>query len=115
MEELYPGTHARSSRSAAQVVADFEIWGGTAGILGFGLALVLYAGYLGFTIWVLFRGVDHGRKSGCDVRIFFFVVPVSIYNQAAITALRVLACIWLVIAGLPAFLGRVPPWRLLQV
>ena len=107
MEELYPGTHGRSPRSAAQVVADFETWGGTAGMLGFGLALVLYAGYLGFTIWVLFRGVDHGRKNGCDVRVIFFVVPVSIYNRAALTALRVLACIWLAVAGVPALLGGI--------
>lgn len=107
MEELYPGTYARSSRSITQVVADFEAWGGTAGMLSFGLAMVLYAGYLGFTIWVLFRGVDHGRKSGCDVQIIFFVVPVSIYNHAAITALRVLACIWLAVVGLPALLAGI--------
>ncbi|KAK3331456.1 hypothetical protein B0H66DRAFT_598937 [Apodospora peruviana] len=104
MEELYPGPVSYPPRSARQVMADFEAWAGTSGLVGCGLALFLYAGYLAFTIWVLFRGIDHGAKRGCDVRIIFFVVPVSIYNRAALTALRVLACIWFALVGVPALL-----------
>ncbi|KAM7187162.1 hypothetical protein V8F20_011087 [Naviculisporaceae sp. PSN 640] len=106
MEELYPGTPIRSGRrSPVQVATDFESWTGTFGLLGSGFLLVLYAGYLAFTIWVLFRGVEYGRKNRCDVRIIFVVVPTSVYSSAAITALRVLACFWLVLAGIPAFLA----------
>lgn len=106
MEELYPGTPLRTRRrSPVTIAADFESWAGTFGLLGSGFLLMLYAGYLAFTIWVLFRGVDYGRKNRCDVRIIFLVVPTSVYNTAAITALRVLACIWLVVAGIPAFLA----------
>ncbi|KAK4213730.1 hypothetical protein QBC37DRAFT_168461 [Rhypophila decipiens] len=105
MEELFPATPVYAGRrSPIQVVKDFETWAGTFGLLGAGSFSVLYAGYLVFTIWVLFRGVDIGRKSRCDVSIIFLMVPTSVYNTAALTVLRVLACIWLVVGGLPALL-----------
>ncbi|KAM7198499.1 hypothetical protein V8F33_005005 [Rhypophila sp. PSN 637] len=105
MEELYPGRPIYAGRrSPIQVIKDFETWAGTFGLLGAGFVSVLYAGYLVFTIWVLFRGVDVGRKNRCDATIIFLVVPTSVYNTAALTALRVLACIWLVVGGLPALL-----------
>ncbi|KAK3372616.1 hypothetical protein B0H63DRAFT_301826 [Podospora didyma] len=103
-EELKPRDPNQPARSTWQAVKEFEEWAGTAGTLGCGLGLVLYGGYSIFMIWLLFRGIGNGAKSGCDIRIILFVAPVSVYNPGAVTALRVLACILFVVVGMPALL-----------
>lgn len=94
-----------ASRSAWGMVKELGAWTGTTGAVGCGLGLILYSGYLTFMVWLVFRGIDHGAKSGCDIQIILFVVPVSVYNPAAITALRVLACICFAVMGVPALLA----------
>lgn len=70
-----------------------------------GLALILYSGFSAFTVWLLFLAVDHGSHENCDVSFIFVVVPTSAYNPHAMTALRVLASIWLAVAAVPALIA----------
>ncbi|KAK3695760.1 hypothetical protein B0T22DRAFT_115862 [Podospora appendiculata] len=104
VQDLSPKGQARSSGSPWQVMGNFQASAGASGVIGCGLGFILYAGYAAFTVWLLFRGVDHGKKSGCDVRIILIFVPVSIYSQGVVTALRVLASIWLALVGVPVFI-----------
>jgi len=69
-----------------------------------GLGLVLYSGFAVFTVWALFRSVNMGARTGCNIRFVFLVVPASVYNRGAITTLRVLGCIWFALVGVPALL-----------
>ncbi|KAK1758010.1 hypothetical protein QBC47DRAFT_373548 [Echria macrotheca] len=74
------------------------------GLISCGLGLLLYSGFVVFMVWLLFRGVNHGATHGCDVRLIFIFVPVSAYSRGAMTGLKVLACIWLAVVGMPALL-----------
>ena len=74
-------------------------------LISSGLGLALYSGFTAFMVWLLFRGLNKGSASGCDVRVIFFVVPISIYSRGAMTALKVLSCVWLAVAGAPALLA----------
>ncbi|KAK3337754.1 hypothetical protein B0T19DRAFT_81973 [Cercophora scortea] len=103
VQDRSPRGRPRSSGSILRVM-DAQAGAGAAGVIGCGLGFILYAGYAAFTVWLLFRGVDHGAKSGCDIRVVLIFVPVSIYSQGVITALRVLASIWLALVGVPAFI-----------
>ncbi|KAK1830584.1 hypothetical protein QBC39DRAFT_372628 [Podospora conica] len=76
--------------------------GGSTRTIATGLALILYSGFSAFMVWLLFRGVDHGSRKQCDIRFIFVVVPASAYNTHAMTALRVLASIWLALVAVPA-------------
>ncbi|KAK0748987.1 hypothetical protein B0T18DRAFT_427193 [Schizothecium vesticola] len=70
-----------------------------------GLGLILYSGFSAFTVWLLFLGADHGSRPPCDIRFLFILVPTSAYNPRAMTALRVLASLWLALAAVPALVA----------
>jgi hypothetical protein len=55
-----------------------------------GTMMILWSAIIVANCWVWFAGVDLGRKEGCDIKIYFFH-PVSIYNHAWQSFLRVLA------------------------
>ncbi|KAK3364575.1 hypothetical protein B0T25DRAFT_69253 [Lasiosphaeria hispida] len=107
MEELDSRNVSRPALSTWQAVRSFQTWAGITGMVSCGLGLAFYSGYSAFMVWLLFRGVDKGARSGCNVQIIFFVVPISVYNYGAITALRVFACIWLAFVALPALFAGV--------
>lgn len=103
--QTHAGTQTgRPRRSPLAMLQDFGRGMGTTGTVACGIGLGLYSAYCAFMVWVLFRGIDKGARSGCDIRMILVVVPVSIYNHAAVTTLRVFACLWLVGVGLPALL-----------
>lgn len=74
---------------------------GTPRPIASGLALILYSGFSALTVWLLFLAADHGSHPPCDIRFIFVVVPTSAYNPRAMTALRILASIWLAVAAVP--------------
>jgi hypothetical protein len=55
-----------------------------------GTMMILWSAIIVANCWVWFAGVDLGRKEGCDIKIYLFH-PVSIYNHAWQSFLRVLA------------------------
>ncbi|KAK0654994.1 hypothetical protein B0T16DRAFT_450738 [Cercophora newfieldiana] len=72
-----------------------------------GLGLLLYSGFLAFTVWALFRGVNFGARAGCNIRFVFLIAPASVYNRGAITTLRVFFCILFAMIGVPILLAGV--------
>lgn len=92
----------RSGDASYRSLSWWSATGGSTRPIASGLALILYSGFSAFAVWLLFLGVDHGSRPPCDVSFIFVVVPTSAYNPRAMTALRVLASIWLALAALPA-------------
>jgi len=62
-----------------------------------GTMMILWSAIIVANCWVWFAGVDLGRKEGCDIKIYFFH-PVSIYNHAWQSFLRVLAAMSCIVA-----------------
>ncbi|KAK0633824.1 hypothetical protein B0T14DRAFT_491929 [Immersiella caudata] len=105
LEGLPPAETAQVRRSPWLVLKEvgYRIRA-TGTVTNCGLGLVLYSGFVVFTIWAIFRGVSAGARAGCNIRVVFLVVPASVYNRSAINALRVFLCIWFALVGIPALL-----------
>jgi hypothetical protein len=64
-----------------------------------GISLTIYSAYCFLTPWLFFFGIGRGAKTGCDVRVFFILAPVSVYNHGFAIFLKVVA-IFLTVPGL---------------
>jgi hypothetical protein len=73
-----------------------------------GSMLILWSVILFVNCWVWFAGAEHGRKEGCDVKIWLFFRAFSIYDSRTQLALRIVGAIgaaaglFLVLSGIAA-------------
>jgi hypothetical protein len=67
-----------------------------------GISLIIYSAYCFLTPWLFFFGLDRGAEAGCDVRVLFFLAPVSVYNHGFAIFLKVFA-VFAAIIGLFVF------------
>ncbi|KAF2834946.1 hypothetical protein M501DRAFT_983190 [Patellaria atrata CBS 101060] len=58
---------------------------------------LLLALFLFVMPWLYFRGINNGRKEGCDVKILFVFAPISIYNSHFVGYLRFCAVVGCII------------------
>jgi hypothetical protein len=58
-----------------------------------GISLIIYSAYCFLTPWLFFVGIDRGAKAGCDIKVLFFLAPISVYNHGFVIFLRVAAVI----------------------
>jgi hypothetical protein len=64
-----------------------------------GTLLLLWAIYYLAFPWVYFKGIDIGRKHGCDVKTFIFT-SISIYAKGYRTAFKVLSIFFVFMGGI---------------
>ncbi|PVH95612.1 hypothetical protein DM02DRAFT_660001 [Periconia macrospinosa] len=56
------------------------------------ITIATWVAYMCAGPWIYFKATNKGRKEGCDVKFRTLIFPISVYNRAYITYLRVLAC-----------------------
>ncbi|PKS12064.1 hypothetical protein jhhlp_001360 [Lomentospora prolificans] len=58
-------------------------------MLAVGVICISWAAYQFVRPWLYWRGLRRGLKAGCDVKLMWFFVPASIYNEAFALWLRI--------------------------